>query len=318
MSSMSRAVQFDEYGPIEVLKVVDVEDPAAGEGELLVRVKATSINPGEAKIRDGLLDAIYPATFPSGEGSDVAGVVEQVGPGVENFAGGDEIIGWTDSRAAHAELAVVDAGHATRKPAGVSWEVAGSLYVAGATAWAAVRAVGAAEGDTVVVAGAAGGVGVFTVQLATRAGATVIGLAGERNHDWLRAHGVVPVTYGDGVADRIHEAGGGRDRVIDALIDLAGGGYVDLGLQLGVAPQRIDTVVDFAAAESKGVKSEGNAAGASAAVLAELAGLIDAGELEVPIAATYPLERVRDAFAELEKGHTRGKIVLVPSAPGRA
>jgi NADPH:quinone reductase-like Zn-dependent oxidoreductase len=306
---MSRAVQFDEYGPIEVLKVVDVADPVAGEGELLVRVKATSINPGEAKIRDGLLDALYPATFPSGEGSDVAGVVEQLGPGVENFAVGDEIIGWTDGRAAHAELAVVEAGHATRKPAGVSWEVAGSLFVAGATAWAVVRAVGAAEGDTVVVAGAAGGVGVFTVQLAKRVGATVIGLAGERNHDWLRAHGVVPVTYGDGVADRIREAATGG---VDALIDLAGGGYVDLGLQLGVAPQRIDTVVDYAAVKSKGVKSEGNAAGASAAVMAELAGLIDAGELEVPIAATYPLERVRDAFAELEKGHTRGKIVLLP------
>jgi NADPH:quinone reductase-like Zn-dependent oxidoreductase len=306
---MSRAVQFDEYGPIEVLKVVDVDDPVAGEGELLVRVRATSINPGEAKIREGFLDAMFPATFPSGEGSDVAGVVEQVGPGVENFAVGDEILGWTDSRAAHAELAVVEAGHATRKPAGVSWEVAGSLYVAGATAWAAVRAVGAAEGDTVVVAGAAGGVGVFTVQLATRAGATVIGLAGERNHDWLRAHGVVPVTYGDGVADRIREA---APDGVDALIDLAGGGYVDLGLQLGVAPQRIDTIVDFAAVQSKGVKSEGNAAGASAAVMAELAGLIDAGELEVPIAASYPLERVRDAFAELEKGHTRGKIVLVP------
>jgi NADPH:quinone reductase-like Zn-dependent oxidoreductase len=306
---MSRAVQFDEYGPIEVLKVVDVEDPVAGEGELLVRVRATSINPGEAKIRDGLLDAMFPATFPSGEGSDVAGVVEQVGPGVENFAAGDEIIGWTDTRSAHAELAVVEAGHVTRKPAGVSWEVAGSLYVAGATAWAAVRAVGAAEGDVVVVAGAAGGVGVFTVQLATHAGATVIGLAGERNHDWLRAHGVVPVTYGDGVADRIRAAA--RDGV-DALIDLAGGGYVDLGLELGVAPQRIDTIVDFAAVQSKGVKSEGNAAGASAAVMAELAGLIDAGELEVPIAATYPLERVRDAYAELEKGHTRGKIVLIP------
>jgi NADPH:quinone reductase-like Zn-dependent oxidoreductase len=306
---MSRAVQFDEYGPIEVLKVVDVEDPVAGEGELLVRVKATSINPGEAKIRDGLLDAMYPATFPSGEGSDVAGVVEQLGSGVENFAVGDEIIGWTDGRAAHAELAVVEAGHATRKPAGVSWEVAGSLFVAGATAWAAVRAVGAAEGDTVVVAGAAGGVGVFCVQLATRAGATVIGLASERNHDWLRAHRVVPVSYGDGVADRIREAAGGG---VDALIDLVGGGYVDLGLALGVAAQRIDTVADFAAVKSKGVKGEGNAAGASAAVLAELAGLIDAGELEVPVAAAYPLEQVRDAYAELEQGHTRGKIVLIP------
>jgi NADPH:quinone reductase-like Zn-dependent oxidoreductase len=304
---MSRAVQFDEYGPIEVLKVVDVDDPVAGEGELLVRVRATSINPGEAKIREGALHAMYPATFPSGEGSDVAGVVQRVGPGVENFAAGDEIIGWTDQRAAHAELAVVQAVNATGKPPGVSWEVAGSLHVAGATAWAAVRAVGAAEGDTVVVAGAGGGVGVITVQLLTRVGATVIGLASERHHEWLRAHGIVPVTYGDGVADRIR--GAAADGV-DALIDLVGGDYVDLGLRLGVAPQRIDTIVDFGAVRSKGVKAEGNAAGASAAVIAELAGLVSDGELEVPIAATYPLERVRDAFAELEKGHMRGKIVL--------
>jgi NADPH:quinone reductase-like Zn-dependent oxidoreductase len=306
---MSRAVRFAEYGPIEVLEVVDVEDPVAGEGELLVRVRATSINPGEAKIREGALEAIFPTTFPSGEGSDVAGVVEQVGPAVENFAAGDEIIGWTDNRAAHAELTVVEAAHATRKPAGVSWDVAGTLYVAGVTAWAAVRAVGAADGDTVVVAGAAGGVGVMTVQLLTRLGATVIGLASEHNHDWLRAHGVVPVAYGDGVADRIRAA---APDGVDAFIELVGPGYVDVALELGVAPQRIDTIVDFGAGESKGVKTEGNAAGASAAVLAELAGLVDAGELDIPIAATYPLEQVRDAYTELERGHTRGKIVLLP------
>jgi NADPH:quinone reductase-like Zn-dependent oxidoreductase len=306
---MSRAVRFSEYGPVEVLEVVDVQDPVAGEGELLVRVRATSINPGEAKIREGELEAIFPTTFPSGEGSDVAGVVEQVGPGVETFAAGDEIIGWTDNRAAHAELAVVEAGHATRKPAGVSWEVAGTLFVAGATAWATVRAVGAAEGDTVVVAGAAGGVGVMTVQLLTRVGATVIGLAGEHNHEWLRAHGVVPVTYGDGVADRIRAA---APDGVDAFIELVGPGYVDVALGLGVAPQRIDTIVDYGAPESKGVKGEGNAAGASAAVLAELAGLVDAGQLDIPIAATFPLEQVRDAYVELERGHTRGKIVLLP------
>lgn len=306
---MSRAVRFAQYGGIDVLQVVDVEDPVPGPGQLLVRVRAAGINPGEAKIREGLLHDRWPATFPSGQGSDLAGVVERVGDGVTAFAPGDEIIGYTDTRASHAELALVDAANATPKPPEVPWEVAGGLFVAGATAAAAVRAVGAAPGDTLVVAGAAGGVGSITVQLAARAGATVIGLAGEANHAWLREHGVVPVTYGDGVADRIRAAAPGG---IDAFVDTVGGGYVELALELGVAPERIDTIVDFGAVAEHGVKAEGNAAGASAATLRELAGLIAAGELEVPIAATYPLEQVRDAFRELERGHTRGKIVLVP------
>jgi NADPH:quinone reductase-like Zn-dependent oxidoreductase len=307
---MSRAVRFNQYGGTEVLQVVEVEDPSPGQEQVLVRVKATSINPGEAKIRGGALHARFPATFPSGEGSDVAGVIEALGPDVDGFSVGDEVIGWTDGRAAHAELVILDRSNITRKPSEVPWEVAGTLFVAGATAWAAVRAVGAAEGDTVVVAGAAGGVGVFAVQLAAHAGARVIGLASEPNHDWLRAHGVVPVTYGDGVADRIREA---APDGVDALIDLAGSGYVALALdELGVEPARVDTIADFAAVEERGVKGEGSAAGASAAVLAELAGLIVAGELEVPIEATYPLDEVAAAYEELEKGHTRGKIVLLP------
>ncbi len=311
---MSRAVRFNEYGGAEVLQVVEVEDPRPGPGQVLVRVKATSINPGEAKIRDGAMHALFPATFPSGEGSDVAGVIEALGPGdTGGFAVGDAVIGWTDGRAAHAELAVLDRASITRKPDALPWEVAGTLFVAGATGWAAVRAVGAAEGDTVAVAGAAGGVGVFTVQLAARTGARVIGLASERHHDWLRDHGVVPVAYGPGPtrpADRIREAAPGP---VDAFIDLVGGGYVALALdELGVAPARVDTIADFAAISERGVKGEGNAQGASAAVLAELAGLIVAGELEVPIAATYPLDQVAAAYDELARGHTRGKIVLLP------
>ena len=203
---MPRAVRFDQYGGSDVLQVVDVEPPALGPGELLVRVKAAGINPGESKIRDGLLHDRFPATFPSGQGSDLAGVVEQVGDGVDAFAVGDEVIGFTDNRASQAELVVVEAANATPRPPAVPWEVAGSLFVAGATAWAAVRAVALQPGDTVVVSGAAGGVGSIAVQLAVRAGATVIGLAGEPNHDWLRGHGVAPVTYGDGVADRIRAA----------------------------------------------------------------------------------------------------------------
>ena len=144
------------------------------------------------------------------------------------------------------------------------------------------------------------------------AGARVIGLASEANHEWLRAHGVIPVSYGPGVADRIGEASGGK---VDAFIDTFGNGYVDLALELGVPKERIDTIIDFAAAARYGVKTDGNAAGGGAATLAELAelaGLIDKGVLEIPIAKVYPLSEVREAYRELEQRHTRGKIVLRP------
>jgi len=306
---MARAVQFDQYGGIDVLQVVDVPDPVPGPGEVLVRVKAASINPGEGKIREGMLHSRFPATFPSGEGSDLAGIVEGVGVDVTAVGIGDEVIGYSDHRDSHAELVVVGADHLTARPPSVPWEVAGSLCVAGATAWAAVRAVSLSDGDTVVVAGAAGGVGVFAVQLAAVAGATVIGLAGESKHGWLRSHDVVPVLYGDGVEDRIRAA---APDGVDAFLDLVGGGYVELALALGVAPDRIDTIADFEAVSEHGVKGDGSAAGTSAATLAELAADVADGSLEVPIAATYPLDRVRDAYAELEQGHTLGKIVLLP------
>jgi NADPH:quinone reductase-like Zn-dependent oxidoreductase len=305
-----RAVRFDDYGDLDVLNVVEVERPAPGPGQILVRVKAAGINPGEASIRKGLMHERWPATFPSGQGSDLAGVVEEVGEGVDAFATGDEVLGWTDQRASHAELVVVPADQLTGKPPGVPWEVAGSLFVAGTTAYAAVRAVGAGSGDTVVVSGAAGGVGSLTVQLARLAGATVIGLAGESNHQWLLEHGAIPVAYGDGVVGRIREV---TDDHVDALIDTYGGGYVALAIEeLGLAPERVDTIIDWAAAEQYGVKTEGTAAAASAEVLAQLIELVDSGQLEVPIARVYPLDEVRDAYRELERRHTRGKIVLVP------
>jgi NADPH:quinone reductase-like Zn-dependent oxidoreductase len=296
-----KAVRFSEYGGVDVLEVVEVPVPEPGPGEALVQVKAAGINPGEAKIRQGLLHSRWPATFPSGEGSDLAGIVTKAGNGVAGIAVGDEVIGYTDNRASHAE-------YLTGRPAGVPWDVAGSLYVAGCTAYAAVRAVALGPGDTVVVAGAAGGVGCLTVQLALLAGAAVIGLASEPHHDWLRSKGVTPVTYGDGMADRIRSVA----LKTDALIDTFGSGYVRLALDLGVSPDRIDTIADFAAVQEYGVKAEGNAAGASASTLAELAGLVAAGKLEVPIAATFPLEAVRDAYRQLEQGHTHGKIVLIP------
>jgi NADPH:quinone reductase-like Zn-dependent oxidoreductase len=184
-----------------------------------------------------------------------------------------------------------------------------ALFVAGTTAHAAVRAVGVGVGDTVVVAGATGGVGSLAVQLARRAGATVVGLASESNHPWLTDHGVAGVAYGDGVADRIRAAAPGG---VDAFIDTFGNGYVDLALGLDVAPDRINTIIDIAAAARTGVKAEGTAASSSVEVLGELAKLVAAGELDVPIVATYPLTEVRAAFRELMRRHTRGKVVLLP------
>jgi NADPH:quinone reductase-like Zn-dependent oxidoreductase len=303
-----KAVRFAGYGDEDVLNVVDVPVPEPDHGQVLVEVRAAGINPGEAKIRQGLLHSRWPATFPSGQGSDLAGVVAESGPGRSAFTAGDEVIGFTDGRASQAEYVLVAAEHLTPRPAAVPWPVAGSLYVAGCTAYAAVRAVTLSPGDHVAVSGAAGGVGSIAVQLARMAGATVIGLAGPANHDWLTGHGVIPVNYGDGAADRVRHAAGR----VDAFIDTFGADYVELALQLGVRPARIDTIANFTAVQEHGVKAEGNASGASAAVLAELAGLVAAGKLEVPIAATFPLDEVRDAYRLLADGHTRGKIVLIP------
>jgi NADPH:quinone reductase-like Zn-dependent oxidoreductase len=305
---MSRAVRFDQYGGIDVLNVVDVERPTPGPGQLLVKVKAAGINPGESKIREGVLHERWPATFPSGQGSDLAGVVEEVGEQTNGFKPGDEVIGFTHNRASHAEYVLVDAKNATPRPPNVSWEAAGALFVAGATAYATVRAVELERGETVVISGASGGVGSIAVQLAKNAGATVIGIASEPNDEWLKRHGVIPVTYGDGIDERLREASGGK---IDAFIDTYGG-YVPLALDLGVKPDRIDTIVDFQAGEKYGVKTEGNAAAASSETVAELAQLIDQGKLEIPIAHVFPLEQVRDAYRSLEQEHPRGKIVLEP------
>jgi NADPH:quinone reductase-like Zn-dependent oxidoreductase len=306
---MPRAVRFDQYGGLDVLQVVEVERPIAGSGKVLVRVKAAGINPGEASIRKGLFAERWPAIFPSGQGSDLAGIVEELGPGVTDIAVGDEVIGFSNNRSSQAELVVVEDGDLVPRPANVSWAQAGALFVAGTTAFAAVRSVALDAGDTVVVSGAAGGVGSIAVQLAKNADARVIGLAGAANHKWLSDHGVIPITYGDGVEERIRAAGGGK---VDAFIDTFGGGYVELALKLGVAKSRIDTIIDFAAAAKYGVKTEGNHEAANAEVLAQLAGLLAAGQLEIPIAKVYPLDEVREAYRELEQRHTRGKIVLEP------
>lgn len=308
--SAARAVRFDRYGGREVLYVADIEMPSPGPGEVVVEVRAAGINPGEIGIRTGAMHEVFPATFPSGEGSDLAGVVSAVGAGVTEFSVGDEVLGFSFRRSSHATHTAVPVDQLIRKPREMSWEVAGSLYVVGATAYAAVRAVEPQPGETVAVSAAAGGVGGLAVQLLVLRKARVLGIAGPGNADWLRAHDVIPIAYGDGLADRLREA---APDGIDAFIDLFGPDYVQLAVDLGVAPERIDTIISFQKAGEVGAKTEGSAEASTPEVLTELADLIVTGAIDFEVAATYPLDRVADAFEELEKRHTRGKIVLLPN-----
>lgn len=229
----------------------------------------------------------WPATFPSGQGSDLAGVVAEFGAVVESFVVGVEVIGFTNNRASQAEF-VVEAAHLIYRPPNVSWEAAGSLFVAGTTAYAAVRAVLLREGDTVAVSGAVGGVGSIAVQLARQKGAKVLGLASAAHHQWLSDHGVIPLAFGEGVSERIREVSGGR---LNAFIDTFGADYVERALTLGVQPERINTIFNFAAVEKYGVRSAGNAQGASAAVLAELARRIDRGISKSPLPMSTPSQK---------------------------
>src|SRR4051794_39446619 len=247
-----QAVRIGAYGGAEVLELGDVPTPEAVPGRVLVRVQATSINPGEIAIRQGALAEIFPMDLPFGQGSDIAG---EVAEDAEGFRAGDRVFGWTDERAAQAEYVAVPAGQLAPIPEGVTLEQAASLHVVGATAVAAVGVLALQPDETVVISAAAGGVGVLATQLAARTGATVIALASEPNHDWLRDHGAVPVAHGEGVADRIRAA---APNGVDAFLDLFGGGYVALALdELGVAPERVNTIADFPAVSQRGVHGAG-------------------------------------------------------------
>jgi NADPH:quinone reductase-like Zn-dependent oxidoreductase len=303
-----RAVRFDSYGDRGVLYVTDVAIPEPAPGRVVVQVVAAGINPGEAGIRSGALHERFPATFPCGQGTDLAGVVSAVGADVTTFNVGDAVYGWSWERSSHAEYVSVPVTQLLVKPAGLGWLEAGSLNVAGATAWAAVEAVGLGEGDVVAVSGAAGGVGSVAVQLAALKRATVLAIASAPNHAWLSAKGATPVAYGDGLKGRIE---GAAPHGVDAFIDLFGPEYVELAIELGVAPERIETIISFQKAAEVGARTEGSAEGSTLEVMAHLGDLIASGRLEYPIAARFPMEQVQDAFALLEQRHTHGKIVLV-------
>jgi NADPH:quinone reductase-like Zn-dependent oxidoreductase len=303
-----KAVRYEEYGGPEVLEVVDVAEPSPGPGEVVVRVVAAGTNPGESAIRSGAMKEIFPADFPEGQGSDLAGVISSVGDGVKDVAVGDAVIGMSDSRNAHAEYALLSADQMTPKPEGLDWAVAGSLYVVGATAEVMMRAVRPEDGETVIVSGAAGGVGTLVTQLAVRAGARVIAVASEPNHETLRVWGAEPVSYGDGLEERIRSL---APEGVQALLDAYGGGYVELALGMGVPADRIETIIDYDAVRRHGVHGDGmSTLEDPRPVIARLADLLASGGLELPIKARFPLERVADAYREVENRHGLGKVVL--------
>jgi NADPH:quinone reductase-like Zn-dependent oxidoreductase len=285
-----RAVRFEEWGDRSVLHVAEVPVPEVAPGRVLVKVRAAGINPGESAIRQGLVDDHDPAKLPSGQGTDLAGTVAAIGLDVDGFEEGDEVLGWSWERSSHAEYVSVPAGQLVPKPRLLSWEAAGGL-------------------DVVATTGAAGGVGGFVTQLLTNEGIDVIAIASESNHEWLRSKNARPVAYGDGLEDRIREL---ATNGIDALIDTYGPEYVHLGVTLGIPTDRIETVIAFEAAAELGAKASGSADTADPEILSALANMVADGSVEVPIAATFPLEGVQDAYAQLEERHTRGKIVLVP------
>jgi NADPH:quinone reductase-like Zn-dependent oxidoreductase len=302
---MSRFVRYEQFGGPEVLAVVDVEPPHPGRGQVRVRVLAAGLNPVDFKIfRGGPAAEAYGAKLPSGVGNDFAGIIDEIGDGVTEWTAGDEVLGGL-RHFAMADCVIVDAsGGLIRKPAALDFDTAGTLSIAGRTAWASVAAIAPTQADTVLVSAAAGGVGVLAAQLARRAGAAVIGTAGESNQDFLRSLGVTPLVYGDGLADRIrHVAPDG----VTAALDNHGSDTVALALELGVRPERINTI---AAHGIPGVQTVGGAA-AGLSELERVARMLADADIVLPIDSVFPIERVGEAYERLEAGHVRGKIVVV-------
>ncbi|MEN0083769.1 MAG: NADP-dependent oxidoreductase [Leifsonia sp.] len=305
---MPRFVQFEEFGSRDYLQVVERDRPWAGPGQLLVRVMAAGLNPMDYKAyRSEQAAAHMGVTLPSGIGQDFAGFVEELGEGVTRFELGQAVFG-TAPFASIADFVVVpEDGAVVAKPDPLTFEVAGSLGVVGRTAMATVRSIDLHERDTVLVSAAAGGVGVLAAQLAVRAGATVIGTASEENHEFLESLGVIPVAYGDGLADRVRDVL--DDDRVTAVLDNHGPDTIQAALELGVPIERVNTIAAFGP-DAHGARTVGGRA-AGNDELAELAALLAENELVLPIDSIYPIERTVEAFGRLEGGHVRGKIVVV-------
>jgi NADPH:quinone reductase-like Zn-dependent oxidoreductase len=305
---MSRAVIYDSFGGPEVLEVREVPEPHAGPGEVRVRVAAAGLNP-----MDWILASVpevagqFGISVPSGFGYDLAGVVDEVGDAVTGFAVGDRVYGGSLGGAV-ADFAVVKPSPGTlfHTPEGIGDEVASTLPVAGLTAAAALAAIDLGSGDTVLIGGAAGGVGVFAVQLAKLAGARVLGTGSAGTFEFLRQLGAEPVTYGAGLSDRVRAL---APEGVTAAADLFGTETAETALALGVAPERIATI---AAGPNPpgGVRATGGT-DAGPQALERITDAILAGQIVVPIAATFPIEQIREAVTLQAGRHVHGKIVIV-------
>ncbi|MFJ2672687.1 NADP-dependent oxidoreductase [Streptomyces sp. NPDC087525] len=286
-------------------------EPHAGPGEIRVAVKAAGVNPMDYKIRHGWMGQVFATPLPAVPGQEIAGVVDEIGAGVTDVAVGDDVLGWSTT-GAYAQYALAET--VVRKPASLGWAEAAALPVAGETAARVLDELALREGETLLLHGAAGAVGSVAAQLATARGAIVIGTASPANHEYVRSLGAVPVTYGDGLVERVRSV---APQGVDAVFDAAGMGALPDSIELrGGTTDRIVTIADQAAAElgvpfSAGM-SGGAVAGRKHAGLAENARLAAEGALRLRIAGTYPLAEAAQAQQTSEEGHARGKLVIMP------
>jgi NADPH:quinone reductase-like Zn-dependent oxidoreductase len=306
-----RAVALNEYGGPEVLEVMDLPEPKVGPDVVLVRTRAAGVNPVDYKMREGGVDGRFPSHFPLVPGWDVAGTVEEAGPDVTEFQPGDEVIGYVRRDhvqwGTYAELVPAPLRTLAPKPASVGWPEAAALPLAGLTAWQALtRGLDLKEGDVVLVHAAAGGVGSFAVQLARVLGAArVLGTASEGTHDYVRELGAEPVTYGDGLAERVRDL---APDGVTAVLDLVGGDTLEASPSLLAADGRLASVRDPDKVKELGgryvfVRPD-------AGQLAELSRLVDAGRLRIRLHETFPMEQAAEAHRLVEGGHVHGKVAL--------
>lgn len=308
---MATVIVFEEYGGPDVFHLIEVPDPVAEPGQVRIRVRAAGVQPFDCGTRRGDFANYVPLEFPARLGNEVAGIVDQTGPGVTGVAEGDEVIAFMRMQG-YADTVVVPSDQVGKKPASMPWEEAGVLSVSGQTAYTALDELAVSPGDTVLVHAAAGGVGSYAVQIARERGATVIGTASERNHDYLRSLGSIPVTYGPGLADRVRTV---APNGIDAVLDAIGGEALDVSVELVGATERIVTIADWEGAARLGVRRVGTQR--SVGKLADLARMYAEGRLKVSIWKAFPLARASDAHRKVETGHVRGKVVLTAGKASR-
>ncbi|MET9223816.1 NADP-dependent oxidoreductase [Streptomyces sp. NPDC003300] len=305
---MTKSIAFTEYGSADVLRAVDTDVPEPGPGQVRITVRTAGVNPLDSKIRAGYMEQVFPVDFPHVPGLEAAGVVEALGEGVEGLAVGDDVFGQT-ATGAYAERALAEVAKVALKPGTLSWEQAAALPVAAETAYRALDMLKVRPGETLLIHGAAGGVGTVAVQFAVARGVKVVGTASEANHEHLRALGAVPVAYGDGLVERVRVA---APEGIDAALDAAGrGDALQASVELTGGTERVLSIADAPGAGKLGVRFTSGAEGYyGEPAFAEALALFAADKLTIAVHEVFPLEAAADAQRASEAGHLTGKIVL--------